>query len=268
MTTMDDKWFANIDSAGLSSLQKIGDDINKVVQETVMTVARARLRIGSLLIDARTLFKGDREFGRWRAEVLPDIAPRTANTYMNMAKHFKNAPELLEAVGWTAAREFMSAQSDLKDDIIDRLNQGQEVDPEQVKEVVEEKRVSEPEASPSASDPDPVHQAPRPDPTPTSSSGSGGVYALDARIARTLKQSASDRLDSVLAGDFEDMDLWSQSCLVFGFGPELLGRKINTDVWTTIYESCIEDMYQDQADAAEEFAGNIEKFWEQEEEQS
>jgi hypothetical protein len=262
-STMDTKWFKDVDAAGLSQLQEIGDKIEVIVQDTVTTVARARLRIGALLIDARLLFKGDKEFGQWRKEVLPDIAPRTANTYMNMAKHFKNAPELLEAVGWNAAREFMASSSDLKEDVQKKLAKGVTVEPAEVKEVVAERK-----ASPSPKAPDPVPQAQSQASTPREAKGSAGRYSLDARLSRLLENDTHERTKAIMEGELEDLDPISRACAVVGFGPELMDRRPAPDIWDRITSWVFEcpDVNQKQANYIEKAVKKIEKFWDESEE--
>jgi hypothetical protein len=116
-STKDGKWERAISAAALTTLTEIAENIEGTMRETVMSVARARIKIGKLLNQARDLFPGDKEFGQWRKVMVPDIAPRTCSTYMSIAREFKDAPALVEAMGWSTAREMLSAPPEVKEQV-------------------------------------------------------------------------------------------------------------------------------------------------------
>ena len=235
------KWHDEVDSKALAKLNEIRADIDAVTDDTILTIARARLRLGNLLAQARELLPGDRQFGQWRKDVLPDIPARTANTYLNMAKTFKNAPEMVEQLGWSNARLAMSA--DLPEIT------GPEALPE-VQEAIEAKK--KPDVPTPAPAPEDEGEPPavKPDPQPTQPSEKDGTpwVDLDVKIAKILQEPVKVRIAAINDGEFNMIDEISQFCIAYGFGPELAERRINPSTWnaiTTYTESRVESGSED-----------------------
>ena len=226
------KWYAGVDAAGLEKLNEVRETIDRVMDETVMTVARARLRIGHLLIEAREVFPGERQFGQWAKENVSQLAPRTRNTYMNMARQFGSAPDMVEQIGWSNARFLLSVDTDLLET---RIQAG-------VEEV--EALVSERKAAPRPQTPDPDPTPPEPDEAPLVASRAvpdpspsrPSVIDLDTVIAKLLTEPVKARIAAINEGELDMIDELSQFCLVFGFGPELLMRRPAIQVWQAITE--------------------------------
>lgn len=113
MTTQDgSKWHHGVDGAGIAKLTKLATEINKVMDETATTVAKAQIKVGRLLNEARALIPGDLQFGQWREKNTPITNKSTANKLMNLAKQIgegRITQELLDALPMSTLKELISA---------------------------------------------------------------------------------------------------------------------------------------------------------------
>lgn len=109
MQAAEGKWFNGVDAAGLDKLSGIADEVAKTMDEAVTQLTRAKLRIGKMLNEAREVFQGDKEFGQWRAQAIPNMSTTDATYCMKAAAMFGSAPELIDKVGWSVMRELVYA---------------------------------------------------------------------------------------------------------------------------------------------------------------
>ena len=114
------KWHKGLPAAHLQDLRSKADEINTAMHDTITAVIRAKLKIGRLLLDARELFVGDKEFGQWRQDVLPDLSATEAGYCMQAARKYENAPALIEKVGWSALRELVYSPDTLIKELDDK----------------------------------------------------------------------------------------------------------------------------------------------------
>lgn len=229
-STKGNKWERAINAESLASLAQIATDIESTMIETVNTVAKARLKIGRLLNDARILFPGDKEFGQWRAKMVPDIKPRTANTYMRMAKEFKNGPDLVEKMGWSVARELLGAPTEVKESILTQLDDGDyNITAKEAREIVDEAKGKPSQSSGT--------EKPTTPPPELIEPASKRKESFDQTIKRILNVKTSDRIAAILAGELSELDEHSQSAIIFGFSPGVLDHHANMDVWLTVYDA-------------------------------
>lgn len=132
-----DGWAHALDSAGIKKLHTLEDKIRKTAEDAVKSHVRYKMKLGGLMNEARDLFPGDLEFGKWRAEFArefaPGVAPRTLNSMMQIAREFKDAPAAIEAMGWTTARELVNAPQAVMNKVYDLLESGEEVTAKDVK---------------------------------------------------------------------------------------------------------------------------------------
>jgi len=126
------KWWNGIDSADLSTLTALATDINKAVDQTIKQVARGKIRVGKLLLEARAQFSEDQAFGKWRkAETLVQ-SKQHAHYLMQVATRFGDAPKLIEGANYSVMQELVLAD---QSDIEWALAKIEEGDPPTVQEV-------------------------------------------------------------------------------------------------------------------------------------
>jgi len=104
------KWTDNLGGQELGELRALATDINKAIDQTVKQVARGKIRVGKLLIEARAVFAGDLEFGKWRMEHTMVQSKQHANYLMKVADRFGDAPKLIDGVNYSVLQELVLAE--------------------------------------------------------------------------------------------------------------------------------------------------------------
>ena len=235
-STKEGKWERAISANQLTTLTEIATNIEDCMRETVLSVARARIKIGKLLNQARELFPGDKEFGQWRKVMVPDLAPRTCNTYMSIAREFKDAPALVEAIGWSTAREMLSAPPEVKERVIASVEAGEIPTREQVasaKQTHASTATNGQAAQSTGTDKPKTPATQRKD-------------SLQMRMATTLRKSTPARVEEVIQDNaYSEMDDYSKSAIIFGFGPEICEFQPNMGVWLAVYDHCKAELKDD-----------------------
>lgn len=108
------KWHEGIGAAGIVELAALAKDINKTVDTTVKQVARGKIRVGKLLLEARAIFPNDTAFGKWRRENTSVQSKQHTHYLMQVAKQFGNATVLIEGANYSVMQELVLAdQSDI-----------------------------------------------------------------------------------------------------------------------------------------------------------
>jgi hypothetical protein len=249
-STKDGKWERAISAAALTTLTEIAENIEGTMRETVMSVARARIKIGKLLNQARDLFPGDKEFGQWRKVMVPDIAPRTCSTYMSIAREFKDAPALVEAMGWSTAREMLSAPPEVKEQVKAAVEAGNVPTREEVV-VAKQSRAQQNWSSGPIDSELPARSTgtdkPKPPPPEQIVPATKRKESLDMRLSDTLRKFTTDRVKDALDGSrFPELDDYSKSAIIFGFGPEICDSSPNLGVWLAVYDHCRNEAKDDE----------------------
>ena len=109
------KWWNGIDSADLSTLTALASDINKAVDQTVKQVARGKIKVGKLLLEARAQFTDDQAFGLWRKKETMVQSKQHAHYLMQVAERFGDAPKLIDGANYSVMQELVLAdQSDIE----------------------------------------------------------------------------------------------------------------------------------------------------------
>lgn len=126
------KWWNGIDSADLSTLTALATDINKTVDLTVKQVARGKIRVGKLLLEARALFVDDQEFGKWRRENTTVQSKQHTHYLMQIAERFGDAPKLIDGANYSVMQELVLAEQTDIDWAMAKIEEG---DPPTVQEV-------------------------------------------------------------------------------------------------------------------------------------
>lgn len=110
-----DKWWNGIDSADIGQLSALARDIDKTVDTTVKHVARGKIRVGKLLLEARAMFEDHAAFGKWRKENTVVQSKQHAHYLMQVAERFGDAPKLIEGANYSVLQELVIAdQKDIE----------------------------------------------------------------------------------------------------------------------------------------------------------
>lgn len=106
------KWHHGVDGIGIAKLSKISAEINDCIDETSKSVAKAQIKVGRLLNDARALIPGDLQFGKWREANTSITNKSTANKLMNLAKQVgegRITQDMIDALPMSTLKELISA---------------------------------------------------------------------------------------------------------------------------------------------------------------
>lgn len=106
------KWWEGIDSADLSELQALAKDINATIDKTVKHVARGKIRVGKLLLEARSHFIDDQAFGKWRKDNTMVQSKQHAHYLMKVAERFGDAPKLIDGANYSVLQELVLADQE------------------------------------------------------------------------------------------------------------------------------------------------------------
>ena len=157
------KWHHGIPAVGLSRLNEISNELGRHADETQKFLARKQVEVGRLLLEAREKFKGDNEFGKWRAEHTPIGSRQTANRLMNLAKQVGDGritDKLLDSLPTATLFELLPASEESKAAIEKKLDDGEKVTAKVVRET---RRATETSDTPE--DPSPRPETATSDPT-------------------------------------------------------------------------------------------------------
>lgn len=253
MEANEGKWTKGVDANALSDLAQIATSITDTIEDTVQTVARARMKIGKLLNEAREKFPGDNEFGKWRKACLPHLAGSTCNQYQRMAAEFKNAPAVVEAIGWNVAAELMNSP-DLRVKAWERATDDERPNMT-VKEAREEKKAKQDSHSTSS------EKKPSPPAPEQIISSTKRKENADQLLTRILDRNTKGRIEAVLEGELDDFDDYSKSAIIFGFGPSLCDQKPNMDVWLVIYDTVTLDLDPEDQRIVDQAYSKMKEAW-------
>lgn len=132
------KWHSEIDAQGLSELAALAKDINKTVDTTVKQVARGKIRVGKLLLEARALFNADQDFGKWRVENTLVQSKQHAHYLMQVADRFGDAVKLIDGANYSIMQELVLADQADIDWVEERIDAGDAPTKDEVREHVKE----------------------------------------------------------------------------------------------------------------------------------
>jgi hypothetical protein len=119
------KWWEGIDSADLSELQALARDINATIDKTVKHVARGKIRVGKLLLEARQHFIDDQAFGKWRKENTMVQSKQHAHYLMKVAERFGDAPKLIDGANYSVLQELVLADQQDIEWIENKIDEGE-----------------------------------------------------------------------------------------------------------------------------------------------
>lgn len=109
------KWTDGLGALEINTLSALATDINKAIDQTVKQVARGKIRVGKLLLEARAQFQGDQAFGQWRKSNTMIQSKQHAHYLMKIAERFGDAPKLIDGANYSVMQELVLAdQADIQ----------------------------------------------------------------------------------------------------------------------------------------------------------
>jgi hypothetical protein len=137
-TPVSTKWHSGLDAADLGELSRIAREIDNTVDTTVKHVARAKIKLGKLLLEAREKFNQDQQFGQWRKQATCIKSKQHAHYLMQIAKRFADAPKLIESANYSTLQELVTADDEAVEWVQERINRGEPPTVAEVREKVKE----------------------------------------------------------------------------------------------------------------------------------
>jgi hypothetical protein len=108
-------WKEEVTGVDIAKLIPLADKINKTIDKTVKEVAKGKIAVGKLLLEAREIFESDQAFGSWRKSQTAVQSKQHAHYLMQVAKRFGNMPKLIEGVNYSVMQELVLAdQKDIE----------------------------------------------------------------------------------------------------------------------------------------------------------
>jgi hypothetical protein len=108
-------WKEEVTGVEIAKLIPLADKINKTIDKTVKEVAKGKIAVGKLLLEAREIFESDQAFGSWRKSQTAVQSKQHAHYLMQVAKRFGNMPKLIEGVNYSVMQELVLAdQKDIE----------------------------------------------------------------------------------------------------------------------------------------------------------
>lgn len=126
------KWTDGLGALEISTLGALANDINKAVDNTVKQVARGKIKVGKLLLEARAQFQEDQAFGRWRKENTVVQSKQHTHYLMQVAERFADAPKLIDGANYSVMQELVLAEQEDIEWVEAKIEEG---DPPTVQEV-------------------------------------------------------------------------------------------------------------------------------------
>ena len=109
------KWTDNLGALEIGTLSALATDINKAIDQTVKQVARGKIRVGKLLLEAREQFDNDAQFGKWRKDNTMIQSKQHAHYLMQVASRFGDAVKLIDGANYSVMQELVLAdQKDIE----------------------------------------------------------------------------------------------------------------------------------------------------------
>jgi hypothetical protein len=120
------KWTDGLGALELSTLSALATDINKAVDQTVKQVARGKIKVGKLLLEARAQFvDNDAGFGKWREDNTPIQSKQHAHYLMQVAERFGSATVLIDGANYSVMQELVLAEQKDIEWVTDKIDSGE-----------------------------------------------------------------------------------------------------------------------------------------------
>lgn len=152
---INNKWHAGLPAAVLTDLAAKADEISRIHADLVHHVVRQQIKVGQILLQARDLFAGDKEFGQWREAATPVKSRQTAHRLMQLASQVgqgRITDKVIDALPTTTIFEMLSAPDSVVQAIEQSIDQAPGAKPpvsqKQVRQMAAEVKAN-PKAKPS-----------------------------------------------------------------------------------------------------------------------
>jgi|TARA_Y100000034_G_C6908939_1_gene422725 flagellar biosynthesis GTPase FlhF len=125
------------DALSAENLSEYAQEIKQHYVETVAFMAEKQIKVGHLLLKARKEFKGDKEFGQWRADNTPIGSRQTAHKLMQLAEQHSNGritAKQVEALPTSTLFELLSAPDSVLATVEDKIDDGEKVTAKVIRE--------------------------------------------------------------------------------------------------------------------------------------
>lgn len=228
------KWHHGVDGAGIAKLTKISAGINEIVEATAKDVAKAQIKVGRLLNEARALIPGDLQFGKWREANTQIGNKSTANKLMNLATMVGDGritQEMVDGLPVSTLKELISAPDSVLIHIREKLAEDEPVTRNTVRDAIkdakpqpvtiegEHERVDDDEMAPKAGADTKPPQPIKPPTTPAQPAGPTSRQIID----KILGLDAVERmkaLDPAKGETYKGIKPVEWAWLVFGLDPD------------------------------------------------
>lgn len=130
------KWTDGLGALEIGTLSALATDINKAIDQTVKQVARGKIRVGKLLVEAREQFESDQAFGLWRKQNTMVQSKQHAHYLMQVAKRFGDAPKLIDGANYSVMQELVLADQADIEWVEDKLDKGEKPTVQEVRKKV------------------------------------------------------------------------------------------------------------------------------------
>ena len=144
------KWHHDVGALAIIELGKIATEINSSVDEAAATMAKAQIKVGRLLNEARALIPGDLQFGKWREQFTTITNKSTANKLMNLAKQVgegRITQDMMDVLPVSTLKELLSAPDNVLSYVASAIAATPEEVPTraEIRELVQEEKKDVPE---------------------------------------------------------------------------------------------------------------------------
>lgn len=137
------KWHHGITADNLTKLRGLADEINTVVQGVVTEATKGQIKVGRLLVEAREMFPGDDQFGKWRQANTTIGSKESANKLMNLARQCgtgRITEDLVSSLSVSTLKELLTAPDSVIQKIATRVAEGDIPSKNETREMVRESK--------------------------------------------------------------------------------------------------------------------------------
>jgi hypothetical protein len=115
-------WKEEVTGVEIAQLIPLANKINKTVDTTVKQVARGKIAVGKLLLEARAIFESDQAFGSWRKAETSVQSKQHAHYLMKIAERFGDATVLIEGANYSVMQELLLADQKDIQWVVDKID--------------------------------------------------------------------------------------------------------------------------------------------------
>jgi hypothetical protein len=138
----------DVPALAIIKLKEISAEINGVVDEAAASMAKAQIKVGRLLNEARALIPGDLQFGKWRELNTTITNKSTANKLMNLARQVgegRITQDMMDTLPVSTLKELISAPDSVLESVAQAIKENPEAAPTRtdVRELVKAEKVEE-----------------------------------------------------------------------------------------------------------------------------